>query len=1669
MSNDLLITPASRKLDFKDSSGNVDATIETDASGNLIITNTGGDISIGDTTSDIFIGDGTNNIDIVFEQSGEIRGLTGVTVTLGASDSNIRMATDLNLNSNDITNASAITSSGVITASGGNSGNWNTAHGWGNHASQSYITNSTASLDASKITSGLLGGARIATGTSGDWWSGNAVKVGTDGVMEVGKYIDFHNTDAGTSDYTARLTNTGDHLYATGRLYANNTQRVFADDYHPNADTWTTARTITLGGDLTGNVSINGSANVTLTAAVVNDSHNHNHSDGNFTVNGVLQAGAGSNHISTAAAPFRWQRSTSSQTGQNDNVSVYVDDSNIYFTHNNDDDADASGYHFRYMTGGTATNLLNFSSSTMTYKGQTVFHTGYHPNADTLTTARTIAGTSFNGSANIAISYNNLTNKPTIPSLSGYATESYVGTQISNLVDSSPAALNTLNELAAAIGDDASFSTTITNSIATKLPLAGGTMTGTLNMGGNAFTGNNFNISGVNQISLNDPGEGIVFGANCNLYLLDDAADNILRLDAPGGFRLHNGPLSIGTTTVIDSSRNLTNIGTISSGALTATTTVDATPALFVRNTGGVGSVIAKFMGDTDGLEIQCGLGGNSGAGTGDYAILNTQQDNGLVFFDGAGGVDVLYNGVVVQSWDSAGGTRLISGTLQIPTKLEHVGDTDTYLQFDDNRIRLFAGGTAKFDSNNTYLTSHQSLTSLMPKAGGTFTGGVTISGSVNSGGSNMGFYESGGTNLILKGDSVGRSGIFFESEKDGTNINHPTDYGFIQFHSYGYGGTSGESADLVIGVSNDSTDQVIIQSPYNGGVKVGYKDATSGTGLTTQTVFHDAYHPNADKWTTARTLTLSGEVTGSVSFDGSGAINMTNTVLDHGAYYLGVTTAETGRTVKESGLYTYNVYNNNLGTGTETAYYSVMSWGAGTAGSAQLASKWTSNWDKLYFRSLRDTTNNWSDWREIYHTSHKPTYTELGTMAYSNLTGTPTIPSISGLAPIADPTFTGDLNMPNKLRHDGDTNTYIQFHAADQFRVVTGGGERLEVNNTNTTVANRLLSTYSGTSAHTLQNATSNGTVLTLTSTGDNRVLSLQTDHIFSNGTMVFGDNSHVTYYRGSTHNFEGGSVDIESKLRHRGDTDNYINFSAADTQSFVTGNSTRFQITNSLVRFNQEGVGQDFQVYGANDNNLIFADASVDKVGIGTSAPISKLVVLDSTFPQVRINDETNGGESGIRFRSKGTGVDLHGDIFVDGTGGETGRMGFRIPWNTTEKMTILHSGNVGIGTTSPSEKLHIHSGGVYSTPISYAANADGWGLKLGASNNAGWDHLGIKLRVDSTGSPRMALMSTGSVETISIWGGKVGVGVIAPSQKLDVGGIIQAAGALRVTETGTAQVIMIGNQDSGGVNTPAMIMGVNGAIRIGHGSSWSGEGGTFTEKIAISGSSLKITSGGLILNATTVIDSSRNLTSIGNLTFDDGHDIINVRHVRLDPGAGNALKFWDSTSYQITMASQGTSTYGRVAGESTSDYNMYFRMGGGTNRGFVFQNGNSGNNVAGIDSLGNARFKADVIAYTSSDKRLKDNITRISNPMEKINKLSGNTFEWNDNQDTYEKGMKDVGVIAQEVEEVLPEIVETRDNGYKAVKYEKMVALLIEGMKEQQEQIEKLEKQIQELKEE
>ena len=107
-------------------------------------------------------------------------------------------------------------------------------------------------------------------------------------------------------------------------------------------------------------------------------------------------------------------------------------------------------------------------------------------------------------------------------------------------------------------------------------------------------------------------------------------------------------------------------------------------------------------------------------------------------------------------------------------------------------------------------------------------------------------------------------------------------------------------------------------------------------------------------------------------------------------------------------------------------------------------------------------------------------------------------------------------------------------------------------------------------------------------------------------------------------------------------------------------------------------------------------------------------------------------------------------------------------------------------------------------------------------------------------------------------------------------------------------------------------------------------------------------------------------------------------------------------------------------------------------------------------------------DIVAFSSSDIRFKENITPIENALDKISKISGNTYDWKaENKIEHGYEGNDVGVIAQEIEAVLPQLVQTRENGFKAVKYDKLVALLIEGIKEQQTQIHTLTLEVEELK--
>jgi hypothetical protein len=113
---------------------------------------------------------------------------------------------------------------------------------------------------------------------------------------------------------------------------------------------------------------------------------------------------------------------------------------------------------------------------------------------------------------------------------------------------------------------------------------------------------------------------------------------------------------------------------------------------------------------------------------------------------------------------------------------------------------------------------------------------------------------------------------------------------------------------------------------------------------------------------------------------------------------------------------------------------------------------------------------------------------------------------------------------------------------------------------------------------------------------------------------------------------------------------------------------------------------------------------------------------------------------------------------------------------------------------------------------------------------------------------------------------------------------------------------------------------------------------------------------------------------------------------------------------------------------------------------------------------------KSEGDVTAFWSSDIRLKDNVRPIEDALFKIQQIRGITFEWNDklgDKAHLPAGTTDIGVVAQDVQKVLPEIVKERKDGYLGVRYERMIPLLVEGIKEQQEQIEQLKRQIEEIK--
>jgi hypothetical protein len=188
-------------------------------------------------------------------------------------------------------------------------------------------------------------------------------------------------------------------------------------------------------------------------------------------------------------------------------------------------------------------------------------------------------------------------------------------------------------------------------------------------------------------------------------------------------------------------------------------------------------------------------------------------------------------------------------------------------------------------------------------------------------------------------------------------------------------------------------------------------------------------------------------------------------------------------------------------------------------------------------------------------------------------------------------------------------------------------------------------------------------------------------------------------------------------------------------------------------------------------------------------------------------------------------------------------------------------------------------------------------------------------------------------------------------------------------------------------------------------------------------------------------------------------DNPDVITITTVDVDikksvnifnPNATTALTVGQSPS-GVTMNSLGQ----LVAGSYINCDSLEVGGGYGDPGLSISSNGN-------IETDGYIRAGGNITAFYSSDERLKLNLRTIENPLDKVLQIGGYTFDWDETKQNELKG-HDVGVIAQQIKEVLPEVVTERKDGYLAVRYEKIVPLLIESIKELSEKVSKLEEKL------
>ena len=364
---------------------------------------------------------------------------------------------------------------------------------------------------------------------------------------------------------------------------------------------------------------------------------------------------------------------------------------------------------------------------------------------------------------------------------------------------------------------------------------------------------------------------------------------------------------------------------------------------------------------------------------------------------------------------------------------------------------------------------------------------------------------------------------------------------------------------------------------------------------------------------------------------------------IAHNSFDIGDTTAETGRSVHETGIYTFNRNNGTLGTGTDSGYYSVLAFGQGVGGSAQIGAQWYSGTPNLYFRTLRDTTDDWQDWQRLLTTSDEGSGNGLDADTLDGVQGS------SFLRSDATDTASGVITFSNRVTSSasggftiGNYSGYDRIqNSSNSFSFLTDGNG------------------YANMTFGTVTAGTWNGSVIA------SAYLDSDTAHL--SGTQTFS---------GSKTFSSDVKLTATTKLYLDGGGNSYIQEESSDNLIFRAAGGNYLRVTGSNIVLNDPGASYDVRIEGDTDSNLFFADGSADKVGIGTNSPDTKLDITASGVHGLVINQDGSNADISSRlfFKEQNSTIALYntGDTFSFRTGAT-------------------------INSTSGTERMHIDTSGI------------------------------------------------------------------------------------------------------------------------------------------------------------------------------------------------------------------------------------------------------------------------------------------------------------------------------------------------------------------------------------